>query len=88
MSQEKANMGQSVDWTVRDRLAAILRHLKAIEEECSGHGGWAGEDEDARVALDMGLRLSSLGHPVALYGREYAEGDQVDEPPLRGRSDA
>jgi hypothetical protein len=67
----------SETWTVRERLAAILRHVEGIEQECSGYGGWAGKDKDAKVALDLGLRLASLGHAVALYGRAAAEGDDA-----------
>jgi hypothetical protein len=60
--------------TVRSALDRIAVNLRLIQEACEEYGGWAGEDDAARRAVDLGHQLESLAFPVGVFGREYAEG--------------
>lgn len=44
-----------------------------VLEACDEYGGWAGHDDDAKRATEIGYRLMSVGWTVGLYGREVAE---------------
>lgn len=59
---------------VTTALEEIATSLGVIEDECGNYGGWAGEDEEAATAADLGLRLTGLSWVVAVHGRETAEG--------------
>lgn len=65
-----------------DEIYEVLSHLQkivgALEDACDEYGGWAGRDEDARDVIDLGIRLTALGHVVGLFGREVAEGGRRD----------
>jgi hypothetical protein len=59
-------------------LDRIGLEVGAIWEACDEYGGWAGDDEDAKRAIEIGNRLEGLGFVVGLYGREVAEMGRVD----------
>lgn len=58
-------------------LEEIKVSLGVIQDECENYGGWAGEDAEAKVAMDLGHELLCLGFAVGLHGREHAEGGPV-----------
>ena len=57
-------------------LEEIKVSLGVIQDECENYGGWAGEDDGAKIAMDLGHELLSLGFAVGLHGRAYAEGER------------
>jgi hypothetical protein len=67
----------SDDWNPSDYVHNCLltteAAIQAVERECSDYGGWAGEDEDAKRAVDLCQRLMGLAWVVAIHGREFAE---------------
>jgi hypothetical protein len=61
------------DDRVHDALFRIELALRDIEEAADEYGGWPGEDDEAKTAVDLGTRLTGLGVACAIGGREYAE---------------
>jgi ABC-type multidrug transport system ATPase subunit len=55
-------------------LEEIADSLGVIEDECDNYGGWAGEDDEARKAVDLAQRIIGLAWVVAVHGREAAKG--------------
>lgn len=58
-------------------LEEIKVSLGVIQDECDNYGGWAGEDAEAKIAMDLGHDLLALGFAVGLHGREFAESGSV-----------
>lgn len=55
-------------------LEEIRTSLGVIEDECDNHGAWAASDDEAKLAMHLGMELLSMGFSVGHYGRDHAEG--------------
>ena len=60
---------------IRTHLLHIAESVKALDGASEEYGGWPGEDEDAAPTVELAYTLLMMALPVALGGREYAEGE-------------
>jgi hypothetical protein len=59
-----------------EHIDAIRKHVESLEEGYDGYGGWPCEDEEAKDAMELAMRLAAMAWPCGVFGREYAEGGE------------